>query len=282
MTSDFLAHFIQIVPIGLVSGMMSGAFGIGGGIIIVPLLRHLLGLTAQVAVGNSLGVILPTACIGALNYLKKGKLIFSLSFACGIPAVIGTAISSAESNHFRGQHLMLFLAGLMILVGIDFISGFSIKLKASGDSNNSDNNQGNSKPENDQEEFKLDSSKLIICALLGLLAGIMSGLLGIGGGFLLVPSFCYFLSLPLKVAFGTSLVVVALVALPGTVIHSLQSHVQLSVVLPMLAGSIPGAWLGSYFALKARDRSLRIVFGVLLLLLSVIFAARELSIQAPI
>lgn len=267
MLPDFLARFIQIVPIGLASGLLSGAFGVGGGLITVPLIRHVLGVTAHVAVGNSLAVILPTAVIGTLNYLKQGKLVPLLAFSCGGPAVVGTVLASAASVYVHGQCLMLVLAGFMILVGLDFVTGFSNKLKAAS---------GNCS----KTKFELNRRNSLIAAILGLLTGLLSGMLGLGGGFIMVPAFCYFLSLPLKVAFGTSLIVIALVALPGTVVHALNGHVQLSIVLPMLVGSLPGAWLGSYFSLRTKDKLLRLIFGSLLLLMAVVLAYRELTAPA--
>ena len=264
MQSEFLARFIQIVPIGLVSGVMSGAFGIGGGIVTVPLIRQLPAVTAHIAVGSSLAVILPTASIAVLNYLKHGKLVPLLALSCGVPAILGTVLASAVSQQVRGQYLMLVLAGLMLLVGLDFVSGFSTNLKAKAVACQ------------DETEFVLASHSTLIASILGLFSGLLSGLLGIGGGFIMVPSFCYFLGLPLKVAFGTSLIVVALVAVPGTIIHAMQGHVQLSIVLPMLVGSLPGAWLGSHFALKVREKRLRSIFGLLLLIMAVAFAWREL------
>lgn len=266
MLTDFLARFIQIVPIGLASGMMSGAFGVGGGIITVPLLRCLLALAAHLAVGNSLAVILPTALIGAINYLKQGKLLPLLALACGVPAIVGTVLASVASAYVQGRYIMLVFSFLLIFVGLDFLTGFSSNLKATGDLN--------------QTNFELNFRNLLIAAVLGLVTGLLSGLLGVGGGFIMVPAFCYFLHLPLKVAFGTSLIVVALVALPGTAIHALSGHVQLSIVLPMLAGSLPGAWFGSQFSLKARDKSLRVIFGLLLLLLALAFSYRELTVSS--
>lgn len=297
MNPEIWARFLEIVPIGFFSGLLAGAFGVGGGIISVPLLRHLLGLTAHEAVGCSLAMILPTALIGVFNYLKQGKTQPKLSLLCSLPAVVGTTIASAVSHYVHGRVLMLLLALLMVLVGIDFVTGFANKYKAaksvdaaqeSGSESVSEaafdstkasepQNQSGSAKSAEPEYFEWNRKNIFTAGVIGLFVGLLSGLLGIGGGFIMVPAFCYLLSLPLKVAFGTSLIVVALVALPGTIVHSLHQHVHLWVVLPMLAGSLPGAWLGSYFSLKAKDRSLRIVFGTLLLILAVIFAHKELT-----
>lgn len=163
---------------------------------------------------------------------------------------------------------MLALAALMAFVGFDFASGLSNRMR----------HKASKLDEGTQtSEFTPNKVKLLKASMIGVLVGLLSGLLGVGGGFIMVPSFCYFLELPLKIAFGTSLVVVAIVALPGTLVHALEGHVQLWIVLPMLVGSLPGAWLGSYIAIKTRDSYLRSVFGILLLLMSVYFAYRELK-----
>ncbi len=265
MSSELLAQFFEIVPIGLLSGILSGAFGIGGGIVSTPMVRHFLGVSAHVAIGSTLAVILPTAISGSLNYLKKGKLLPSLALICGGPAALGTIVASFASHYVQGQHLMLVLAALMAIVALDFLTGFGHKLRAS--------------EEESDEPFHMVLTKResMISASLGLFVGLLSGFLGIGGGFIMVPGFCYLLNLPLKVAFGTSLIIVAVVALPGTIVHSIHGHVHASIVLPMILGSIPGAWLGSYFSLKAKDRWLRIIFGSIVLVMAIVFAYRELS-----
>lgn len=263
MQADYWARFFEIVPIGLASGLLSGAFGVGGGIITVPVLKNVLGISAHLAVGNSLAVILPTAIIGTINYLKKGQLVLSMALSCGIPAVVGTIVASELSSRVQGQVLMLLLAALMMLVGLDFLTGLGGKLKASSESSD--------------KAFELNKRNTIVCIILGIVTGLLSGLLGVGGGFIMVPCFCYFLMQPLKVAFGTSLVVIAMVALPGTIVHAMAGHVQMSIVAPMLAGSMPGAWLGSYIALRTRDKLLRMIFGVILVIMACMFAYRELT-----
>ena len=265
MSAELLARLFVVVPIGLISGILSGAFGIGGGIVSVPLVKHLVGVSAHIAIGTTLAVIMPTALMGAYSYLKSGKLILSLAGICGIPAVIGTIFGSHHSHFIEGKNLMVALAVLMLLVGIDFVSGLGNKLKASAGG------------DEDSFTFKLDGKAIVAGILIGTIVGLLSGLLGIGGGFIMVPAFCYVLHLPLKVAFGTSLVVIAVVSLPGTVVHAMHQHVDLPMAAQMLAGSVPGAWIGSKFALKTKDKVLRSVFGSILIVLSILFAWRELA-----
>ena len=270
MTPDLVAHIIKVVPIGFVAGLLSGAFGIGGGIVSVPLVKQYVGVDAHVAVGCSLALILPTAIMGAYNYLKHGKLLVRLATVCAIPAAICTSASSYASKFIPGGELMLALAALMAFVGFDFATGMSNRMRQKV----SALDEAAETP-----DFVLDKSKVWKASLIGILVGLLSGLLGVGGGFIMVPAFCYFLDLPLKLAFGTSLVVVAIVAIPGTLVHALEGHVQLWIVLPMLIGSLPGAWLGSYISIKTRDSHLRSVFGVILLIMAIYFAYRELLLD---
>ncbi len=302
---DFWTNSIEIAVVGLFSGLLAGAFGVGGGIIAVPLARQVLGLSAHEAVGSTLAMILPTALIGVFNYLKQGKLVTNLAFISSLPAIAGTIVASALSSYVQGKILMMLLAALMILVGLDFMLGLGNKLKESGAKNAERESVKKSRGEESRAEesraeglsggeaealekkhsdefsadkYDLTAKKKMIAVLIGLFVGVLSGLLGIGGGFIMVPAFCYLLNLPLKVAFGTSLVVVAMVALPGTVVHALNGHVLLYVVLLLLAGSLPGAWLGSYISLRAKVRSLRMVFGLIVLIMAFLFAYREFSL----
>lgn len=258
---DSLAHFVEVLSIGLASGIFAGAFGVGGGIISTPLIRHLLNVSPHIAIGSTLAVMLPTAIVGMYNYLKEGKILVSLSITTGITAVLSTIVTSYFSHYVNGQHLMLVLCGLMILMGLDLLTNFRGKILQ--------------KAEESSEEFVLNRKNCLIALTSGLMVGVVSGFLGIGGGFLLVPAYSYFFRLPIKIAFGTSLVVVAIVALPGTIVHAFHKHVDLNIVLPMLAGSMPGAWVGSYFSLKTKDRQLKTVFGGILIAVSVYFIYRE-------
>lgn len=264
MSSDIFSQALIIIPIGLLSGLLAGAFGIGGGIVSVPLVKHLLGVSAHVAIGTTLAIILPTAILGAYTYLKSGKLIVPLAICCALPAIIGTIFGSHYSHYVEGRSLMLALAALMMLVGLDFVTGLGNKLKSNATSS-------------EEKGFVLDKKSIITALIIGTIVGLLSGMLGIGGGFIMVPAFCYLLELPLKAAFGTSLVVIALVALPGTIVHATHNHVDISIALQILIGSMPGAWLGSRFSLKAKDEMLRKVFGSILVILAVVFAYKELN-----
>lgn len=258
-----LVRIAQAVPVGLASGMLSGAFGVGGGIISVPLTRHLLGVAPHISVGSTLAVILPTACVGIYNYHKQGKIVLPLALASGAPATIGSVAGAAGTKYLNGEQLMLILCALMLLVGVDFVSGFSNRARKSADA--------------EPQEFVANAKSIGIASITGLLIGSLAGMVGVGGGFILVPLYCYAFGLPVKAAFGSSLIVVAMVALPGTVMHFVEGHVDTTLVFSLIAGSLPGAWLGSKLALKSNDEILKHAFGLVLIVMSALFAYRELT-----
>jgi uncharacterized protein len=112
---------------------------------------------------------------------------------------------------------------------------------------------------------------------IGLVAGALSGFLGLGGGFVIVPALNRFCSFTIKRAIGTSLVAIAVLAVPGTVAHSWLGHVDWTLAAVLAAGVVPGAWLGARLAARASDRSVRLAFAALLALAGVWLAVSEIA-----
>jgi hypothetical protein len=115
---------------------------------------------------------------------------------------------------------------------------------------------------------------------IGLVTGLFSGLLGVGGGIVLIPSFLYILHMPLKKAFGTSLAVITVIAIPGTVVHSFLHHISWSLVLYLVIGSIPGAYIGARLSIRTAERVLYVLFGLLLAVFGVVFIVNEIISMA--
>ena len=117
-------------------------------------------------------------------------------------------------------------------------------------------------------------------AAIGLLAGFVSGLLGVGGGIVLVPAFTSWIGMPLRRALGTSLLVIAVLVIPGTIVHALLGNVDWAIFLVLTLGVIPGARLGARIALGVRERTLRLAVGTFLLVVAIAYAATELTALA--
>lgn len=127
-----------------------------------------------------------------------------------------------------------------------------------------------------EEPFKLSVKKVALCLLIGLIAGIASGYVGVGGGFIMVPLFISLLGIMMRQASGTSLVAVTILAIPGVVEQGLLGHIDYIAGIAMAVGSIPGAVIGASLIRKVPERKLRFVFGAFLLISAVVLLFNEL------
>jgi uncharacterized membrane protein YfcA len=114
-------------------------------------------------------------------------------------------------------------------------------------------------------------------SVVGGLAGFVSGLLGVGGGILMVPAFTAWIGMPLKRALGTSLAIIAALVIPGTIVHAALGHIDWAIFVVLTIGVVPGARLGARIALGTRERTLRVGVGSFLMLVALLYGARELS-----
>jgi uncharacterized membrane protein YfcA len=251
-------QFILTVAVGFLSGVLSGMFGIGGAVITTPAIR-VLGATTFQAIGSTLPSILPSSISGSYRYnrehLIRGRIMLITS-AFGVPAsVIGSRLSRSVPGN--GHWLMIATA---LLVGFTaYRTAFPI-VRADGSTG-------------PLTELRDDWWML---GLIGVAAGALSGLLGIGGGILMVPAFSAWVGLPLRDTIATSLACVGTFAIPGTITHALQGDVDWTFAIALAIGVIPGAQVGAKFTIAADDRTLRYTVGSALGIIALIYAIGEL------
>lgn len=250
--------------LGFVTGFLSGAFGIGGGSVSTPAIRLILQEPAGIALGTTLPLGIPSAITGGYNYWKKGQVNRR---ALMIVAPLGAAASVAGAlvTRYLNLHWLMVATAFFIL----YLSSRTLR-DALGMSREA---SGLAVP--GEEAAVFSASKY---AAIGLAAGLLSGLLGLGGGIVMIPAFLLWAGMEVKEAMGTSLVAIAFIAVPGTVVHSLLGHVDWALVAAMGLGVIPGAWLGSRFTLRARARPVLLLFSLLLASTGIIFMVKELQI----
>ncbi len=264
MNFDFL-YLAKAAVIGVVAGLLSGGFGIGGGMVATPMTRMWLSLDPYVAIGTSLVLVAPTAISGATRYVREGVYSKFLARACLVPACIGTVLGSLVCPYVNGHFLMMIIALLIAMSGLDFATGLVGRLL------------GRLKKDDAKVASLAPVGKLtFVAAAVGLATGFLSGLVGVGGGFILVPAFVYLFRASIKEAIGTSLLTIAAVAIPGAVVHAIHGHVNFEVALAMIVASIPGARIGASISMRLKDSHLRQAFGVMLLIVSFVFAAKEI------
>lgn len=279
------------VLIGLGTGILSGTFGVGGGIVMTPAIRLLLDTEPLIAVGTTLTVTLPSALSGGLRYARQGLVDFRLASwaaAAGVPASIA---GSWATKLAPGPILMILLAIVVAGVGLDFVSGARERrmararaalvssMASSGASATGTSPSGVSASGMGPGAAARSHGDLTERArwlATGGLIGFTSGLLGIGGGVLAVPLFLSWLKLPIKRAMGTSLALVASLATPGSIVHAILGHVDALLAIALAIGVIPGAWLGAGLASRLSDSRLIRAFGFLLLVVALTFGYEEI------
>lgn len=254
------------VASGLAAGIFSGGLGVGGALLATPLIR-LLGTSPYIAVGTSVPAILPSTITGAWTYYKAGLIDrrAALWIAAGGSAA---AFAGARSTRlFDGHVLMLATATLLFALALTLIPD---PLFDSGGS------AASSAPESEPRAAATPPGLPVAALLaLGAISGFFSGLLGIGGGFMMVPVMIRFLRFEVKVALGTSLMVISVTVIPNIIGHTLDGNIDWRKALLLAIGVIPGARLGATLAIKAKDRSLRRTLAGALAIVAIAYAAFE-------
>ncbi len=239
---------------GFVAGALGGAFGVGGAILTTPAVQVLLGAPPIVAIGTPLPAIFPTTLAGLQAYRRAGQIDGRAVRWIAPIGAVASAGGAALTQVVNADWLLLVTAALI---------GYQAGRLAFG-----------SRTADRQES---DPPPAVALAATGLAAGFASGLLGIGGGVVMVPVMSGLLRMPLKRVLGTSLVCIAFMVIPGTIVHTVLGHIDWAIFLWLAIGSVPGAAFGSRWTIRARERTLRMAVGVLLGAVAVAYAALEIA-----
>mgnify|MGYP001075544998 CR=1 FL=1 len=248
--------------VGLVAGYLSGQFGIGGGIVTTPAIRLILGYPELIAVGTPLPVIIPTAIAGAISYARRGLLDVRTGVIVGAVGALFSVAGAWATTFVGGTVVLLVTAALVCWMAAD------MALLAA-------------RPDRSQGALialRVRTASVPWLAALGVLAGLYSGFLGLGGGFVLVPALVRYFGFSVKEAVGTSLVAVSMLAIPGSITHYLLGNVDVGLALALALGVIPGALLGARVTALARERNVRIAFAVFLFAVGVLLGVTELGV----
>lgn len=254
--------------VGVLTGVLSGAFGVGGAIISTPGIR-LLGVGPLVAIGTTLPAILPSALSGGLRYQSEGLIDWRtvvLTVPGGLAASVGGAL---VSRLVPGQGHLLQMATAALL---GFSAWRTLAERGSTSPGEFPQNSGEAPPGERGRAARL--------AGVGLAAGGLSGLLGLGGGLILVPGLNQVGGLPLRSAVATSLVCAGAFAVPGTITHGLLGNIDWRVALLLALAVVPGARLGAAASLRLGSRGLATAVAAFLAVVAVVYAGGELSALA--
>jgi uncharacterized membrane protein YfcA len=223
-----LLRDLLTVVLGIGTGVLSGLFGVGGGVVSQPGMR-LLGIEPLIVIGSALPVIIPGAASGARRYVREGLIRWTAVVATVPAGLVAAVLGSVAAEHVPGDgHLLqLTTAGLLGL------SSYRMRrpptaLPLGEPLAETDAIEAPTTP---PSRWLGDERELLSRYVsIGMLAGLLSGLLGIGGGVIMVPAFVQFARMDVKAAIATSLVCVGSFAVPGTITHVLLDHVDWRVV----------------------------------------------------
>lgn len=293
---------------GIAIGVLSGLLGIGGGTVMVPIFRLGFGLDALQATATSLFSIVFISISGCITHIRNKT--------CIVPVGVGAGLAGAVASPF-GVYLASISPAWAIMLAAGIViaySGYTMlkkarklpskkKLeqmrqeKAAGKSAQSQSaaaagasGQAGEKAaaaskkstvtvkENVVDETSFRRDRLWMCIPIGLLAGVCSGYIGVGGGFIMVPLFLAFLDVPMRYASGTSLLAILILAIPGAGTQVAMGNVDLLISFATILGAIPGAVLGANLAKKVPERELRYLFAIMLMVCAVTLVIQEFAI----
>ena len=259
MMDDSLVHAVLTVLAGVATGVLSAAFGVGGAVLSTPAIR-LLGVTAAFAVGTTLPSILPSAATGTWRYTRE-RLVRWRVVAWTAPAGIAAAVAGSYlSKEVPGDGHWLMIVTAVLL---GFTSWRMVR------------------PEQPQTPSAAPGrERPTVLVGIGTAAGLMSGLLGVGGGIVLIPGFTELARMPIKPTIATSLACVGIFAVPGTLAHWSVGHIDWRTAILLSAGVVPGARLGAHLAMRAADARLRATVAAFLGVIAVVYAVSEATALA--
>jgi uncharacterized membrane protein YfcA len=226
--------------LGFAIGLSLGLMGGGGSILTVPALVYLVGQTPQAAMTTSLAIVGVNSALGAAFHHRQGTLDGRVALIFGSSGMILAYLSAGLAHLFSPAALMVAFAGLMLLVGGLMLRG----------------------PQSLADRSATPPSWGVALAS-GAGVGLLTGLLGVGGGFLIVPALVMLVGLPMRAAVGTSLVVIAANSLAGFAGHLQTPGFDLRVTLIFILAGLGGTYLGSRLANHLPAARLRQVFATL-------------------
>lgn len=269
---------IQAAVTGFVSGILSGMFGIGGGIITTPALKLWLETPALVAVATPLVAIIPGALTGAVAYTRARVADVRAGLIVGVAGVPAAVLGALLTRRVGGDAVLVVTALLVVWMAGDMLLQAARRpaphLEGVG-SQEADPGLAGSASGSDAAEPARPRTWLYV--FVGVLAGFYSGFLGLGGGFVIVPLLTRFGRFAMRQAVGTSLVAITVLAVPGTITHALLGNIDWTIGVALIAGIIPGALLGARISLGSSERFLRIGFALLLIVAGLALGADSLG-----
>ena len=293
---DLLFLIPASLALGLVVGMLSGLLGIGGGTVMVPAFRLIYDMSAIAATATSMLTIVPTSVSGMIAHVRNKTCVLKVGLAAGLGGACSSWIGVILAEWSPGWCVMAAAAAVIVYSASTMLkkalamkpakaSGEAAGVGVGNDARIADASAGGAvstssfaiaaKPQ--ETDIPVTNNMLVKATFIGLSAGVLSGYVGVGGGFIMVPLFLSKLNLPMKKASGTSLVAVGILVLPALATQIVLGNVNWAAGLACIVGSIPGAALGAKLQARIPERALRFCFAGILGVAAVLLIVNELG-----
>ena len=274
---DVFAAFIAPALAGVFVGVMSGLLGVGGGTIMVPIFRLAFGMSPLASTATSLFAIIPTSISGVVAHARAKTCVPKLGLALGV----GGAVMSP-----MGVWLASVSPGWLVICVAAIVIGFSafkmfkkaVKCAPTPRAGRAGGNVQAASAKAVPDQPVLSRKQYLQGACIGLIAGLASGYVGVGGGFIMVPLMLAILDIPMSLASGTSLIAIMILAIPGVIEQGLLGNIEYLAGIAIVVGSIPGALVGARLVRMVPERQLRFIFGGFLLVAAVMLMLNEFGI----
>src|SRR5712672_1874362 len=281
--ADLPVNIFVILAIGLAVGFISGMFGIGGGFLMTPLLIF-LGVTPAVAVASVTTHIAASSKSGAASYWRRNAVDVALVFMLLAGGLVGTVVGVWLFTLLRSLGHLDLTIGLSYVVLLCIVGALMVTESLRAIIRSRQGKPVELRRPGSHTWFhglpfkvRFKQSRIYVSSIpvvaLGFIMGFIGAIMGIGGGFLLVPMLIYFLRVPTNVVIGTSMVLTLITMASATILHAATNHpVDAVLALVLMVGGVTGAQFGARAGQKMRSERLRLLLGILVLAVGLRFA----------
>lgn len=252
-----IVAILAVIAMGVILGMTGG----GGSIMAVPILIYLMGVDEKVAIATSLLLVGATSAVALIGYARGKNIDYRVGAIFGVFGMIGAYIGGFGARFIPGSVLIALFAGLML------VAAFAMFRPSKEEASATD------------EKKKLP---MLPIALEGIVVGAVTGLVGAGGGFLVVPALVLMSGLSMKRAIGTSLMVITMKSFAGFAGYVAHVPVDWTLAGQMIALSVVGALIGSFAAGYVDGARLKQGFGVFVLMMGAFVLLQQLPVDVPV
>lgn len=274
---DVFAAFIAPALAGVFVGVMSGLLGVGGGTIMVPIFRLAFGMSPLASTATSLFAIIPTSISGVVAHTRAKTCVPKLGLALGVGGAVMSPVGVWLASVSPGWLVICVAA---VVIGFSAFKMFkkAVKCAPAPRAGRAGGNVQAASAKAVPDQPVLSRKQYLQGACIGLIAGLASGYVGVGGGFIMVPLMLAVLGIPMSLASGTSLIAIMILAIPGVIEQGLLGNIEYLAGIAIVVGSIPGALVGARLVRMVPERQLRFIFVGFLLVAAVMLMLNEFGI----